>query len=94
MRSNEHLDFSFLLRSKLIPGPITSTDFKLALKSALYDFIGARDFYREATSASGMSMHRDMVLRYIELQALLIAPIAPHWAEHIWLEILRKVCLL
>lgn len=36
-------------------------------------------------------MHRDVILRYIELQALIIAPIAPHWAEYIWLEVLKKV---
>ncbi len=36
-------------------------------------------------------MHRDLILRYIELQALLITPIAPHWAEYAWREILGKV---
>lgn len=67
-----------------------STEFKLALKSALYDFTSARDFYREACSAAGIKMHRDLVLRYIELQALLLAVIAPHWSEYIWLEVLKK----
>jgi len=47
------------------------TDYKLALKSALYDFTSARDFYREACTAAGIKMHRDLVLRYIELQALI-----------------------
>ena len=67
--------------------------YRLALKSALYDFSGARDFYREVTAAMGIGMHRDLILRYIELQALLIAPIAPHWAEYIWLEVLKKVSI-
>jgi leucyl-tRNA synthetase len=35
-------------------------------------------------------MHRDIVLRYIELQALVLAPIIPHWAEYVWLEVLKK----
>lgn len=35
-------------------------------------------------------MHADLVRRYIELQALMLAVIAPHWSEHIWLEVLRK----
>lgn len=65
--------------------------YKLALKAALYHFTSARDFYREATNATGVGMHRDLVLKYIELQALLITPIAPHWAEYIWLEVLKKV---
>lgn len=68
------------------------TNFKLGLKSALYDFTSARDSYREATTNAGIGMHRDLVLRYIELQALVITPIAPHWAEHIWLDVLKKVC--
>ena len=67
------------------------TMYKLALKSALYDFTGARDFYREITNATGVGMHRDLVLGYIELQALLLTPIAPHWAEYIWLDVLKKV---
>ncbi|QKX63363.1 uncharacterized protein TRUGW13939_10533 [Talaromyces rugulosus] len=66
------------------------TNFKLALRSALYDFVGARDTYREATTAAGIGMHRDVVTRYIELQALMLAPIAPHWSEYVWLEVLKK----
>lgn len=67
------------------------TDFKLALKSGLYDFTAARDTYREAATAAGVGMHRDTILRYIELQALMLAPITPHWAEYVWLEVLNKV---
>lgn len=37
-------------------------------------------------------MHRDIILRYIELQALLLTPITPHWSEYVWLEVLKKVC--
>jgi leucyl-tRNA synthetase len=66
------------------------TNYKLALKSALYDFTSARDFYREASIAAGIKMHKDLILRYIELQALLLAVIAPHWSEYIWLEVLKK----
>ena len=67
-----------------------ATDYKLALKSALYDFTSARDFYRESSVVTGIKMHKDLVLQYIELQALLLAVIAPHWSEYIWLEVLRK----
>ncbi|KAE8150414.1 hypothetical protein BDV25DRAFT_154356 [Aspergillus avenaceus] len=66
------------------------TDFKLALKFGLYDMLSARDAYREATTSAGVGMHRDMILRYIELQALMLAPIAPHFAEYVWLELLKK----
>ena len=64
--------------------------FKDALKSALYDFTSCRDFYREAATAAGIGMHASLVRRYIELQALLITPIAPHWADYIWQEVLNQ----
>lgn len=35
-------------------------------------------------------MHADLVKRYVELQALMLTVIAPHWSEHIWLEVLKK----
>ncbi|KAL7269588.1 cytosolic leucyl tRNA synthetase [Rhizina undulata] len=65
-----------------------STSYKLALKTGFYEFQAARDTYREATM--GVGMHQDLVLRFIELQALLINVIAPHWAEYVWLELLKK----
>ncbi|EGP91376.1 unnamed protein product [Zymoseptoria tritici ST99CH_1A5] len=67
-----------------------ATNYKAALKSGLYDFTIARDFYREATKAAGIGMHFDLVKRYVELQALMVTVVAPHWAEHIWLEVLKK----
>ncbi|KAM0744934.1 hypothetical protein ACQRIT_000318 [Beauveria bassiana] len=66
------------------------TNFKLALKAGLYELVTARDFYREACAAANIKMHKQTVLRYIELQALLLAVVAPHWAEYIWLEVLKK----
>lgn len=33
-------------------------------------------------------MHADLARRYIELQALMLTVIAPHWSEYIWLEVL------
>jgi len=69
---------------------VRRTNYKLALKSALYDFQSARDFYREACLSAGTPMSRPLILTYVELQALLITPIAPHWAEYMWLEVLGK----
>ena len=67
-----------------------ATDYKAAIKCGLYDFTSARDFYREITKASGVGMHHACVQRYVELQALTVTVVAPHWAEHIWLEVLQK----
>ncbi|KAF2470733.1 leucyl-tRNA synthetase [Lindgomyces ingoldianus] len=66
------------------------TMYKSALKSGYYDFTAARDFYREVTKAAGLGMHEGLAKRYIELQALLLTPIAPHWADYIWQEVLSK----
>ncbi|KAF2764385.1 leucyl-tRNA synthetase [Teratosphaeria nubilosa] len=75
---------------KLAGEEYEATNYKAAIKSGLYDFTGARDFYREATKAAGLGMHHDLVKRYIELQALMVTVVAPHWAENIWLEVLKK----
>ncbi|KAG8157005.1 hypothetical protein KVR01_013227 [Diaporthe batatas] len=64
--------------------------FKAALRSCFYGLTAARDFYRDAVKAAGITMHHGLVRRYAELQALVLAPLAPHWAEHIWLEVLGQ----
>jgi leucyl-tRNA synthetase len=64
------------------------------LRSRFYEFTATRDFYRDATRASRCGMHRDLVRRYAEMQALLVAPLAPHWAECIWREILGNLATI
>ncbi|KAF8469119.1 leucyl-tRNA synthetase [Kalaharituber pfeilii] len=66
------------------------TMFKMALKDGFYEFQAARDSYREACTAANIAMHKELIFRFVEWQALMIAPIAPHWAEYIWLELLKK----
>jgi leucyl-tRNA synthetase len=36
-------------------------------------------------------MHQECVRRYVDLQARLLAPIAPHWCDYIWQEVLDNV---
>ncbi|VVT49893.1 uncharacterized protein SAPINGB_P002496 [Magnusiomyces paraingens] len=62
--------------------------YKVALKYGLFDLQSARDYYRDSTATSGIGMHKDLVLRYIEVQALLLSPIAPHFCEYLWREVL------
>lgn len=64
-------------------------NYKYALKSGLFDFMSARDYYRDSTSACG-GMRKDLVLRFIECQALMLAPVAPHFAEYIYRDVLGK----
>lgn len=69
---------------------LNSALYKAALKSGLYDLTSARDFYREATRSAGVGMHASLIKHYITLQSLLLTPIAPHWAEYMWLDVLRN----
>ncbi|SOV04995.1 probable CDC60 - leucine--tRNA ligase, cytosolic [Ustilago sp. UG-2017a] len=62
--------------------------YKDATKFGFYELQTARDLYREATSDIGM--HEQLVLRWIRTQALLITPIAPHFAEHVWRNFLGE----
>lgn len=66
------------------------TNYKMALKSCFYDLINAKDVYRATCVAAGIPMNKDLAFKYIRLQALSLTPIAPHWAEYIWLEILHE----
>lgn len=66
-----------------------ATNYKAALKYGLFDFQTARDYYRDST-AHTIGMNRELVLRYIEAQVLLIAPVAPHFSEYIYREVLGK----
>jgi len=56
--------------------------FKEALKTGFFEMQGARDKYRELCGEVGMS--RPLVLRYLEVQAIMLSPICPHVCEHVW----------
>lgn len=51
-------------------------------RTCFFELQIARDKYRELCGAAGM--HVDLVFEYIRRQALLISPICPHIAEHVW----------
>ncbi|CAB3368878.1 Hypothetical predicted protein [Cloeon dipterum] len=55
--------------------------FKEALRTGFFELQAARDKYRELSSDG---MHADLIIRFIEVQALLLSPICPHVAEHVW----------
>ncbi|GLB44645.1 putative class-I aminoacyl-tRNA synthetase family protein [Lyophyllum shimeji] len=65
-----------------------ATNYKDAVKYGFYEYQSARDWYREVTSDVGM--HADLVQYWMRTAALLIAPIAPHFAEHIYSTILKS----
>jgi len=63
-----------------------ATAFRDALKASYFDLHNARDAYRVLAGPHGM--HAALVQRYLDLSARLLAPIAPHWAEHVWTVLL------
>lgn len=65
------------------------TNFREALKCGFFELQNARDRYRDATVVHGsVGMNAKLIRRFIEVQALLIAPICPHFSEHVWSTIL------
>ncbi|KAI5118474.1 hypothetical protein M0805_003735 [Coniferiporia weirii] len=65
-----------------------TTNYKDALKYGFFEMQMARDWYREVTSDVGMNA--ELVKYWIRISCLLITPIAPHFADHIWSEVLGE----
>ncbi|CAH7680995.1 hypothetical protein PPACK8108_LOCUS13531 [Phakopsora pachyrhizi] len=63
--------------------------YKEAQKSGFYELLGARDWYRDFTAEEG-GMHSELLKYYVRIQTLLIAPVAPHFAEHVWSNVLNQ----
>lgn len=70
-------------------------NYKEALKEGFFELQSARDWYREVTSTPveagsniTIGMHADLVEMYMRTTALLVQPIAPHFAEHLYCTIL------
>uniref|UniRef100_A0A914W357 leucine--tRNA ligase n=1 Tax=Plectus sambesii TaxID=2011161 RepID=A0A914W357_9BILA len=64
------------------------TLFKEAIRTGFYEFQIYRDKYRELCGGN-TGMNEQLVMRFIETQALLLAPVCPHIAEQTW-ELLKK----
>ncbi|KAL0223092.1 hypothetical protein P9112_002482 [Eukaryota sp. TZLM1-RC] len=60
-----------------------SMNYRLALKTGFHDLHQARDVYRLRL---GDAMDPSLLVRFIKVQTLLIAPICPHTCEYIWKE--------
>lgn len=64
--------------------------FKEAMKSGFFEMLIARDQYREVCGGES-KMNYSLLLDYIKLQAIMISPVCPHMADHIWTNILGLV---
>lgn len=70
--------------------------FKVALKSVFHEFRNMRGQYLEMVSPLPPyhNAHRDLIVHYITVQAILLSPICPHICEHIWAMLGHKTSIL
>lgn len=69
-----------------------SMEFKTALKFGLYDFENARNWYRTISlpDNGGAGLHKDLVFKWIRVNAVLLSPFTPHFSEHVWQNVLGE----
>lgn len=56
--------------------------YKEALRTGFFELQSAKDKYLHLSTLEGVNL--DLLMRFIEIQAILLAPICPHVAEHVW----------
>lgn len=87
--TQSHYDaYVVLLSYSLRANYLYRTNYKDALKYGFYELQSARDWYREVTGDVGMQ--HDLTMEWIRVAALLVTPVAPHFAEHMWSTILKN----
>ena len=70
--------------------------YREVLKHGFYELQNARDRYRDMTVLHGkpgsasFGMQHSLLMRYLEIQARILAPIAPHLSDYIWKELLDR----
>ncbi|XP_048511037.1 leucine--tRNA ligase, cytoplasmic isoform X2 [Athalia rosae] len=66
--------------------------YKEALRTGFYELQTARDKYVQFTASEGINSN--LIFKFIEIQTILMAPICPHVAEHVWSLISKKGSIL
>jgi len=65
--------------------------FSDALRSALYDMENLRSQYSILTNGD---VHTDIIQRLLRTQTIILSPIAPHFCEHLWRNVLGNESLV
>lgn len=68
-------------------------NYRDALIAGAYDLRNELETYVKSTSALG-GVHADVIGRYLEVQAILLEPICPHFAQYVWKEFLHRDTLV
>jgi len=58
-------------------------NYKDALRTGFFDMQNARDVYR-LSCGTQEAMNADLIMKFIEIQAILLSPIAPHYSQKIF----------
>lgn len=56
--------------------------YKEALKTGFYEFQAAKDKYLQLSEME--NYNKTLIMKYIQIQTIMLAPICPHICEHIW----------
>lgn len=56
--------------------------YKEALRTGFFELQAAKDKYLQLSALDGINWI--LIVRFIELQIILLSPICPHVAEHVW----------
>lgn len=51
---------------------------------AWFDMMIVRDLYRDWALRCDMPMHKNVIFKFLESLVVMMAPICPHWSEHLW----------
>ena len=68
-------------------------NYRDGLIAGVYDLRNELETYVKSTSAIG-GVHADVIARYLEVQAILLEPICPHFAQYVWKEFLHRDTLV
>lgn len=66
--------------------------YKEGLRSGFYELQAARDKYMQLSALEKVNW--DLIMKYIEIQVILLSPICPHVAEHVWTLVGKKGSIL
>eukprot|EP00796_Vickermania_ingenoplastis_P004261 gene4261-3082_t len=67
-------------------GHYQSMQYRLVLNCAFHEFTTEFSQYKQFTDND---VHKDLVRRFYEVFALLLMPLAPHFSEHLWQNVLQ-----
>ena len=64
--------------------------FRDGLTLCWYELMIARDMYRDWAVRVSVPMHENVIRTFINALVIMMAPITPHWCEHVWCNVLKN----